>query len=170
MSVQSAVFLLAVLLAMVLSASACDCVTRDVTLNIEVDSSLVTCGDKLQGAHDQPVIKVPDADQGKEYTLVMSDPDAPSPAYLHWLRVDIPAQSLIDGDIGGTDVSGFSYTEPNPPPGTGPHRYEFRLYEEAPEQTPKYSASSRAKFSVAEFESENNLGDPVGMNCFIVEK
>ncbi|XP_024532192.1 protein MOTHER of FT and TFL1 homolog 1 isoform X2 [Selaginella moellendorffii] len=58
-------------------------------------------------------------DDGSLFTLVMTDPDAPSPAepslgeYLHWLVTDIP---------GGTDPSKgkgvLPYERPKPPAGT----------------------------------------------------
>ncbi|KAF6252583.1 phosphatidylethanolamine-binding protein [Scenedesmus sp. NREL 46B-D3] len=70
-----------------------------------------------------------DAAAGKRYTLLMVDPDAPSPdnpavrEWLHWAVTNIPA---------GSDVAnGFTVTEyagPTPPRGT--HRYILLLYEQ----------------------------------------
>ena len=68
------------------------------------------------------------------YTLVMTDPDAPSRSnpkmgqWRHWLVTGLkaPALTALDtGDFGarGTRPTTTPYYPPAPPLGTGPHRY-----------------------------------------------
>uniref|UniRef100_A0A383WGT2 Phosphatidylethanolamine-binding protein n=1 Tax=Tetradesmus obliquus TaxID=3088 RepID=A0A383WGT2_TETOB len=102
---------------------------------------------------------------GKRHTLIMVDPDAPSPdnpamrEWLHWIVANIPA---------GGDVSkGFTVTEyagPTPPRGT--HRYIFLLYEQ-PEGVllPAKQHEQRAKFHSDVWAKAHQLGDPVAA-CF----
>jgi Raf kinase inhibitor-like YbhB/YbcL family protein len=70
------------------------------------------------------------------FALVMSDPDAPSGTFVHWLVYDLPAavDALPEGASGspelteGTnDYGALGYGGPCPPPGPA-HRYFFRLY------------------------------------------
>jgi hypothetical protein len=82
----------------------------------------------------------------KELALVCDDPDAPSPRrpgpepWVHWVLYRIPAGAagLGEGETGG-GVEGVNswpagspqrsrYAGPMPPPGSGAHRYFFRLY------------------------------------------
>lgn len=88
----------------------------------------------------------------KSFALICDDPDAPSRArprpegpWVHWVIYNIPADAReipegisrvpspveVSGSSQGcndfrTDNSG--YRGPMPPPGSGPHRYFFRLY------------------------------------------
>jgi len=70
------------------------------------------------------------------YALIVSDPDAPSGNFVHWVVYDLPAvlDALPEGASGspelveGTnDYGAVGYGGPCPPPGPA-HRYFFRLY------------------------------------------
>ena len=70
-----------------------------------------------------------------ELALTCEDPDAPSGTFAHWVAWGIdPSSGRIGGDDGpgirhGRNGFGSSgYRGPCPPPGHGPHRYEFTLY------------------------------------------
>lgn len=71
-----------------------------------------------------------DADPAKFYTLVMTDPDAPSriePTYRefkHWVQVNIPGSDVAKGE------SLAAFVGSGPPMGTGLHRYVFLVYEQ----------------------------------------
>lgn len=83
--------------------------------------------------------------------LICDDPDAPSPRrpadepWVHWIIFNIPADSTgLPENVGrGAEPAGVAdakqgrnswssdnlgYRGPAPPPGSGPHRYVFRLY------------------------------------------
>jgi phosphatidylethanolamine-binding protein (PEBP) family uncharacterized protein len=68
-------------------------------------------------------------EEGVFYTVVFTDPDAPSremPAFrefIHWMVVDIPGASGSAAD--GTTVAG--YVGPAPPARSGMHRYAMFL-------------------------------------------
>lgn len=62
--------------------------------------------------------------QGAYYTLILTDPDAPSRAepklreWVHWVRVNIPGDNLpCDGEDGGDDLK--TYVGSAPPADTG---------------------------------------------------
>ncbi len=60
------------------------------------------------------------------YLLVLYDPDVPAqaqPGYLHWLIKDITQENP-----NGVEV--VPYQGPNPPPGSGIHRYIFTVAEQ----------------------------------------
>ena len=77
--------------------------------------------------------------QNELYTLVIWDPDAPNPSFLHWLVVNIPEDQVQNGE---TIVE---YMPPTPPSGT--HRYYVGLYRQP--MTIQLSAEpERAGFSI----------------------
>lgn len=88
------------------------------------------------------------------FTLVLTDPDAPTKGdekwseYCHYLSTDVQLvafdsentdfsaqQQLTTASLSGTDL--FPYMGPGPPPKTGPHRYTFLLYKQKPGVEPK---------------------------------
>lgn len=79
----------------------------------------------------------------KSLALVVTDPDATVPGFVHWIIYDIDPSSIKELKEGvKPDVAMFSdsvkqgingrdklgYIGPAPPPGTGTHRYKFHLY------------------------------------------
>uniref|UniRef100_A0A6C0D9P4 Phosphatidylethanolamine-binding protein n=1 Tax=viral metagenome TaxID=1070528 RepID=A0A6C0D9P4_9ZZZZ len=82
-------------------------------------------------------------------TLVMYDPDAMQPQYIHYLVTNIQ-----NGDISnGTTI--FDYNGPTPPVGTGIHRYIFeQLIQKQPIDV---SIDSRAQFDISAFKQKYNL-------------
>nr|AHY23236.1 flowering locus T [Agapanthus praecox subsp. orientalis] len=103
------------------------------------------------------------------YTLVMIDPDAPSPSdptmreWVHWVVVNIP---------GGTDPSQgqevVPYMGPRPP--LGIHRYVLVLFRQKaglPVITPP---ESRANFNTRYFAARYDLGLPVATVYFNAQK
>ncbi len=79
-------------------------------------------------------------DGTKSFVLLVEDPDAPSPKHprpkpwVHWVLFDIPASvtSLAEGKAAGiqgeNDFGQAAYGGPMPPPGSGTHRYFFKVY------------------------------------------
>lgn len=77
----------------------------------------------------------------KTLAIICDDPDAPSPKrprekpWVHWVVYNIPGDktSLAESDHGGgvlgkTDFGEKAYGGPMPPPGSGTHRYFFKIY------------------------------------------
>ncbi|KAH0877815.1 hypothetical protein HID58_065209 [Brassica napus] len=116
------------------------------------------------------------------YTLVMTDPDAPSPSepnmreWVHWyVRV---THSCINIEIvvdipGGTNPSKgkeiLPYMEPKPP--VGIHRYIFVLFRQiSPVGLMVQQPPSRANFSTRMFAGHLDLGLPVATVYFNAQK
>ncbi|KAH8327193.1 hypothetical protein KR074_006930 [Drosophila pseudoananassae] len=115
---------------------------------------------------DQPNVEW-EAQPGDFYTLIMTDPDAPSRAepkfreFKHWVLVNIAGNDLATGE----EVAG--YVGSGPPKGTGLHRYVFLLYKQSgklefdEERVSNKSRKDRPKFSAAKFAEKHELGKPI---------
>jgi hypothetical protein len=104
----------------------------------------------------------------EKYTLVMVDPDAPSPSsptlrnILHWLVTDIPGSTSPSQDIWATGQEKMPYLQPAPIEGL--HRYVFLLFKQ--DKSTQFdnlieAPPSRVTFSVAKFVETYKLGIPV---------
>ena len=62
-------------------------------------------------------------DGTRSLVLIMDDPDAPSGAFTHWVRYDLP-----QGKDGKNDFQTIGYRGPAPQRRQGSHRYFFHLY------------------------------------------
>ncbi|KAK4396516.1 protein HEADING DATE 3A [Sesamum angolense] len=114
----------------------------------------------------QPRVEVGGDDFRTFYTLVLVDPDAPSPSnphlreYLHWLVTDIPGST---GASFGTEVVCYE----SPRPTMGIHRLVFVLFRQLGRQT-VYAPGWRQNFITRDFAELYNLGSPVAAvyyNC-----
>ncbi|MCL7029066.1 hypothetical protein MKW94_003194 [Papaver nudicaule] len=89
------------------------------------------------------------------YTLIMVDPDAPSPSdprlreYLHWMVTDIPGTT--GADYGKEDLP---YESPRPTMGI--HRFVYVLLRQLGRQT-VYAPRWRQNFSTRDFAENHNL-------------
>ncbi|PIA34356.1 hypothetical protein AQUCO_03800154v1 [Aquilegia coerulea] len=115
---------------------------------------------------NQPRVDVGGNDLRTFYTLVMVDPDAPSPSspsqreYLHWLVTDIPGSTNATF---GQEVVCYE----SPRPTVGIHRYIFVLFQQLGRQT-VYAPGWRLNFNTKDFAEIYNLGLPVSavyFNC-----
>ncbi|CAK7337246.1 unnamed protein product [Dovyalis caffra] len=116
----------------------------------------------------RPRVEIGGEDMRTAYTLIMTDPDAPSPSdpclreHIHWMVTDIP---------GTTDVSFgkeiVSYEIPKPV--VGIHRYVFILFKQRGRQTVRPPAS-RDCFNTRRFSGENGLGLPVAAVYFNAQR
>jgi phosphatidylethanolamine-binding protein (PEBP) family uncharacterized protein len=82
------------------------------------------------------------------YTLVIWDPDAPNPSFLHWLVVNIPEDRVQYGE---TIVE---YMPPTPP--SGIHRYYVGLYRQ-PMTIQLGIEPDRTHFSIDDFTKKYSL-------------
>jgi phosphatidylethanolamine-binding protein (PEBP) family uncharacterized protein len=88
--------------------------------------------------------------KGKLHTLICIDPDAAATPWLHWLVTNCKGASPSTG----TTIT--PWAPPTPPPGTGTHRYQFKLLEQVrPIQTTP--PASRASFPFQAFLKSNAL-------------
>nr|AOM81063.1 mother of FT 1 protein [Oxybasis rubra] len=104
------------------------------------------------------------------YTIIMIDPDAPSPSepkmkeWLHWIIADIPQG--MDASKGRELVE---YMGPKPP--TGIHRYVFVLFrQKGPIAKQWQLPQARNNFSTRNFAARNGLGLPVAAVYFNSQK
>jgi hypothetical protein len=89
-------------------------------------------------AHSEPKIEY-NANPNTLYTLIMHDPDAVVGNYLHWVVINIPENSISNGQ------TLLNYKGPAPPQGSGIHRYIFLVFEQAERiNTQNISESKRA--------------------------
>ncbi|KAH8347166.1 hypothetical protein KR059_005954, partial [Drosophila kikkawai] len=149
--------------------------------NITIASSQVTYGGGQvvdmgrelapKQVKDQPKVEW-DAEPDALYTLILTDPDAPSrkqPKYRewhHWLVVNIPGNQIENGLVL------TAYVGAGPPQGTGLHRYVFLVFKQPHMLTcnepriPKTTGEKRPNFSTAKFITKYKLGDPIAGNFF----
>ncbi|XP_024395460.1 protein MOTHER of FT and TFL1 isoform X1 [Physcomitrium patens] len=137
------------------------------------------CQLKPSATAQAPEIQLSDkSGDNNYYTLVMTDPDAPSPSepslreWLHWIVTDIP------GNSGGSETNtGFSwlseqatstsssgrelvpYIGPRPP--IGIHRYIFVLFKQPSQSFLISPPAARNNFSTRNFAAYYGLGLPV---------
>ncbi|KAG0044631.1 hypothetical protein BGZ83_010146, partial [Gryganskiella cystojenkinii] len=129
--------------------------------------------------HAPQVSFLPDSPSSK-YTLIFTDPDAPSRndakwrEYRHWVVTNISPGS---GDFQPANLSQGTcltpYMGPAPPAGSGPHRYVFSLYKQVPTSnasllTTPLNASAVKSFKTRQFASQAGL-ELVGVNYYFAE-
>ncbi|KAG0220982.1 hypothetical protein BGW41_007288 [Actinomortierella wolfii] len=151
------------------------------TLMVSYNGKEVVLGNTLavsETQHEPKVTFMPDSPTDK-YTLIFTDPDAPSRKdpkmreWRHWVVSDISvasSDSLVSVQGGKTLTP---YMGPAPPKGSGPHRYVFLLYKQTPNSdatllsTP-LSADHRGKFKASQFANQAGL-ELVGANYYFAE-
>ncbi|KAL0452246.1 UNVERIFIED_CONTAM: protein HEADING DATE 3A [Sesamum latifolium] len=142
--------------------------TRSVGLRVIYSSREVSNGCEFRPSQvlNQPRVDVGGDDLRTFFTLVMVDPDAPSPSdpslreYLHWLVTDIPATT---GASFGQEIVCYE----NPRPSMGIHRFVFVLFRQLGRQT-VYAPGWRQNFNTRDFAELYNLGSPIAAvyyNC-----
>ncbi|CAF1900753.1 hypothetical protein F2Q70_00015337 [Brassica cretica] len=145
-----------------------ECFTRSIDLRVTYGQREVTNGLDLRPSQvlNKPRVEIGGEDLRNFYTLVMVDPDVPSPSnphlreYLHWLVTDIPATT-------GTNFGNEIVSYESPRPNSGIHRIVLVLFRQLGRQT-VYEPGWRQQFNTREFASLYNLGLPVAAvfyNC-----
>ncbi|XP_074310649.1 protein VERNALIZATION 3-like isoform X2 [Silene latifolia] len=142
--------------------------TRSVNLTVNYASKDVSNGCEFKPSQvvSQPRVEISGGDLRNFYTMVMIDPDAPSPCnpsfreYLHWLVIDIPGNT---GAAFGQEVVCYE----SPRPSAGIHRFIFVLFKQLAKQT-VYAPGWRQNFITRDFAELYDLGLPVAavyFNC-----
>ncbi|XP_068594812.1 phosphatidylethanolamine-binding protein 1 [Brachionichthys hirsutus] len=114
-------------------------------------------------------------DPSKLYTLVLTDPDAPSREkadfreWHHFLVVNMKGNDVSSGSVMS------AYVGSGPPEGTGLHRYVWLVYEQPaplscsePVLTNR-SGQNRGNFRIQRFSEKYNLGPPEAGTCYQAE-
>ncbi|XP_072958115.1 protein FLOWERINGUS T-like [Typha angustifolia] len=141
---------------------------RSALLRVIYNNKELTNGSELKPSQvvNEPRIEIGGRDMRNLYTLVMVDPDSPSPSnptnreYLHWLVTDIPETTNANF---GNEVVCYE----NPRPIAGIHRFVFVLFRQSVRQT-IYAPGWRQNFNSRDFTALYNLGPPVAavfFNC-----
>nr|ALF39598.1 flowering locus T [Gagea nigra] len=142
--------------------------TRCVRMRVRYRSRDVSngCEFKPSAVMEQPMVEVEGRDLRTVYTLILVDPDAPSPSnpnlreYLHWLVADIPGTT---GSTYGCEMMCYE----SPRPSLGIHRFVFVLFEQLGRRTVD-PPGWRQNFNTRDFAELYNLGSPVAavyFNC-----
>ncbi|XP_076945080.1 protein HEADING DATE 3A-like [Bidens hawaiensis] len=145
-----------------------DSFSRSINLTVTYNDREVSNGCTLRPSQvvNQPRVDIGGDDLRAFHTLVMVDPDAPSPSdpnlreYLHWLVTDIPATT---GARFGQEIVCYE----SPRPSMGIHRMVFVLFRQLGRQT-VYAPGWRQNFNTRDFAELYNLGSPVAavyFNC-----
>ncbi|CAM6029249.1 unnamed protein product [Sphagnum balticum] len=119
-----------------------------------------------------PNIEVADhnADNVNLFTLIMTDPDAPSPSepsmreWVHWIVTDIPG--MVSTSAAGKEI--VPYMGPRPP--IGIHRYIFVLFKQPCGPLIVCPPTTRNNFNTRNFAAEHGLGLPVAATYFNAQK
>ncbi|EDV90699.1 protein D2 [Drosophila grimshawi] len=122
----------------------------------------------------QPLVEW-EAQPDEYYSLIMTDPDAPSRAepkfreFKHWVVVNIPGNDVASGEVLA------DYVGSGPPKDTGLHRYVLLLYKQPGKlqfegtRVSNKSRRSRPKFHVAKFAEHHQLGEVVAGTFYQAE-
>ncbi|XP_018329659.1 protein D2-like [Agrilus planipennis] len=107
----------------------------NVTYTISDNSSKirVDLGNEIEPKYtlQSPHVLLDNLNSNSYFSLIMTDPDAPSRKnptrreFCHWLVVNIPGENLSQGTVLK------DYFRPAPPINTGLHRYVFMLFEQS---------------------------------------
>ncbi|KAL4296106.1 hypothetical protein GQ457_12G007560 [Hibiscus cannabinus] len=149
-----------------------------VTMSVYYGSKHVTngCDIKPSMTINPPKVAI-DGLPDQLYTLVMTDPDAPSPSepsmreWVHWIVSDIPGGTNPTRDTEGRSISGkemVAYMGPRPP--VGIHRYILVLFQQQGPLGAVQQLTSRANFSTRFFADHFHLGLPVATVYFNAQK
>ncbi|XP_078170064.1 protein HEADING DATE 3A-like [Carex rostrata] len=139
---------------------------RSTSLSVAYGTREVTSGSELRPSQvvQQPRVDVGGADLRTFYTLVMVDPDSPSPSdphlreYLHWLVIDIPGTTNATF---GQEIMCYE----SPRPTSGIHRIAFVLFQQLGRQT-VYAPGWRPNFNTRDFAELYDLASPVAAAYF----
>eukprot|EP00249_Psilotum_nudum_P002220 c15145_g1_i1 orf=87-611(-) len=103
------------------------------------------------------------------FTLIMIDPDAPSPSepllreWVHWIVTDIPTGL---NSTPGQEI--LPYDAPKPM--LGIHRYVFVLFRQLGGPLVAMAPTKRSNFKTREFAAQHGLGLPVAVVYFNSQK
>ena len=109
------------------------------TAGFMIESSAFTNGARIgreytrDGDNHVPALSWKGAPAGTQsFALEVLDPDAATGTFAHWIVWNIPSKAesvdVMDAVQGKNDVGRYGWSGPEPPAGSGAHRYVFRLF------------------------------------------
>jgi Raf kinase inhibitor-like YbhB/YbcL family protein len=107
--------------------------TLAITSSAFKDMELIPKKYSCDGDNTNPPLEIHDVDvNAKSLVLIMEDPDAPHGTFDHWIKFNIPPDTIIIEEgkepqgVAGLGTKGtLTYHGPCPP--SGSHRYVFRI-------------------------------------------
>lgn len=116
--------------------------TLDVSTQAFQDGESIPTKYTCDGEDTSPPLTPEIPEHAETWALVMTDPDAPSTTFTHWLIWNIPGDRSLSEDVPGeetvsdldgaaqgtNDFGDIGYGGPCPPEGDGPHTYVFDVY------------------------------------------
>ena len=126
-----------------------------------------------------PQLTRPGLDTSKTYLVICIDTDAPFPSFgflspmLHWIQPNVKVSKAGDLDLSAPFIANYIF--PAPPPGSGPHRYIFYLYEQpagfkaenfTPADGKEVGNMARIRFNLEAWTKAANLGRLAAFNYF----
>ncbi|CDP20134.1 unnamed protein product [Coffea canephora] len=153
--------------------------TRSLSLSVTYGSREVSNGCEFRPSQvvNQPRVEIGGDDLRTFYTLVMVDPDAPSPSdpnlreYLHWYVLTLEMALCLSFstfiESWETKITAEVVCYESPRPSMGIHRFIFVLFRQLGRQT-VYPPGWRQNFNTRDFAELYNLGSPVAAvyyNC-----
>ncbi|KMZ64672.1 Protein HEADING DATE 3A [Zostera marina] len=139
-------------------------------MSISYNNKTVISGEDLRtpAVVNPPVVQIGGTSFRSFYTLVMVDPDAPTPTnptmreYLHWMVTDIPETTTANF---GNEIIPYE----SPRPTSGIHRMVFVLFQQQSRNMARSVTNQcRPNFNTRQFGEMYNLGSPttvVYFNC-----
>jgi Raf kinase inhibitor-like YbhB/YbcL family protein len=99
------------------------------------NNKAIPSGFTCDGSSASPPLKFAKTPKAaKDVALIMTDPDVPSRAFVHWVawhlpKTGLPEETLPAGIVQGKNsIGNDAYQGPCPPPGSQPHHYVFNVY------------------------------------------
>jgi Raf kinase inhibitor-like YbhB/YbcL family protein len=99
------------------------------------NNKAIPSGFACDGSNASPPLKFAKTPKAaKDVALIMTDPDVPSGAFVHWVawrlpKAGLPEETLPAGVVQGKNsIGNDAYQGPCPPPGSQPHHYVFNVY------------------------------------------
>jgi len=150
-------------------------------LDVTVGKHQVKPGMQIPKAEAQETPQVSfKSTSGTSYIVISLDIDAPFPSWdglgpiLHWNQSGFKSDPAT-GKLTTAAPFVANWIGPAPPPGSGPHRYIFLLYDEpagfdpkkyAPPEGKKLGNWNRIRYNLGAFEKEVKLGPVLAFNYF----
>jgi len=153
-------------------------------LGVSVGDQKVSLGQYIPKAKTHvpaPVLSFTPTTGSGPYLVIGLDIDAPFPSFqvlgpiLHWIQSGLTPGA--DGSLTSSEPFTANFIGASPPPGSGPHRYVFLLYEQpadweslhkkhAPANGAPLPNMKRMRYDLDAFAKEARLGPVLAVNYF----